>query len=236
MYDYKKGIRIKIILLIVSICFSFLFIILFSILKDIPILSLLFKEYVEKGVSFFLPMIPDKNLFPYIPNGVPNHFTIGHLIDILILVNITVYIESSVYHYLKKGLLNKREGMIFHLMAPIENCACNSYQSQDIDSNKINNKDNLVSNFSNFIPLRNKESYQVHKKVRCMILNLNYLKTQYQKIYNSFKSLYKRQKKVCPTFLSSFSFLSEYLIENLYSSFLNKKNMYISGIIINCEG
>lgn len=120
MYNNKKkGIETKIVLLIVFICFSFLFIIFFNVLKEIPILSLFVKDYIEGGRSFFIPIIPNYIIFSFLPQGIPNYFSTGHLIDLCILINLNVYIEASMYHYLKKGLLNHREAMVYNIIISI---------------------------------------------------------------------------------------------------------------------
>jgi len=72
-------------------------------LKDIPLLSSLIKEYIESGDSFFIPSIPNNNLLINITEKFPNaNFTVGHLIDLIIMINLVFYIESSIYHYIKK--------------------------------------------------------------------------------------------------------------------------------------
>jgi hypothetical protein len=101
----KKINRLKPILIIASINFSFLFIIVIMLLKDIPSLSLLIKNYIKSGKSFFIPSLPTDNLIEGLSKKFPQatlNLTIGHLIDFIIMVNLTCYIESSIYHYIKK--------------------------------------------------------------------------------------------------------------------------------------
>jgi hypothetical protein len=99
----KNLIKLKIIALIILILSSFLLIFIFLFLKDIPVLSSLLKEYIESGNSFFIPSIPYHNLLCDVPEKFPNaHFTVGHLIDLIIMLNLVSYIESSIYHYIKK--------------------------------------------------------------------------------------------------------------------------------------
>ncbi len=103
MINHKKLNKLKLILVISSISFSFIFIILIILLKDIPLLPALIKEYIESGKSFFIPSIPNNNLLVISAKKFPNaNFTVGHLVDLIIMMNIVVYIESSIYHYIKK--------------------------------------------------------------------------------------------------------------------------------------
>jgi len=77
------------------------------VLKDLPVISSVIKEYIESGKSFFLPSIPYYNLLIEISQRFPNaNFTTGHLLDLIIIINLVFYIESSIYHYLKKVYFN----------------------------------------------------------------------------------------------------------------------------------
>ncbi|MFX1288300.1 MAG: hypothetical protein ACFFFY_07050, partial [Promethearchaeota archaeon] len=69
----------------VPIAFIYLF------LRDIPLLSSLFIEYVNSGTSFFLPLFPSYTII--------FHFTTGHLIDIIIVINIIGFLERCGYYY-----------------------------------------------------------------------------------------------------------------------------------------
>ena len=70
-------------------CLPIAFIYLF--LRDIPLLSSLFSEYINSGTSLFFPFLSS--------NIIVFQFTIGHLIDIIIVNNIVVLLESGGYHY-----------------------------------------------------------------------------------------------------------------------------------------
>ncbi|TXT60973.1 MAG: membrane protein of unknown function [Promethearchaeota archaeon] len=113
MVNHKGLNRVKLILVISSISFSFLFILLLMVLKDIPVLSSLIKQYIESGESFFIPSIPSQNLIVCISERFPKaNFTLGHLIDLIIIANIILYTEASIYHYIKRVYWN---GGIFGL-------------------------------------------------------------------------------------------------------------------------
>ena len=76
-------------------CLPVAFIYLF--IRDIPLLSFLFNEYINTGTSIFFPFLSS--------NIIVFQFTTGHLIDIIIVNNIVVLLESSGYHYFKNVCL-----------------------------------------------------------------------------------------------------------------------------------
>lgn len=106
--------KLKIIIVLFSISFislSLLFFLIFLI-KDIPIISLLVKDYIKGGKSLFLPFIPIYNLFIFTPESLPPiRYTIGHLLDMMILINFYFYLESIVYHYIKSAYI--KEDLIY---------------------------------------------------------------------------------------------------------------------------
>jgi len=66
------------------------------------------EAYVNSGSSFFIPIIPNINLLSFLPEkGQIIGLTLGQLIDIIIMVNLLGYIESSIYHFFKKKYLNE---------------------------------------------------------------------------------------------------------------------------------
>lgn len=70
-----------------------------SFLSFIPALNSLFIDYVNSGTSFFLPFLSYSNIV--------FHFSTGHLIDIIIIVNIITFIERGGYQYYVKVCLKK---------------------------------------------------------------------------------------------------------------------------------
>ena len=82
-------------------------------LKDIPILSSLYNDYINSGNSIFFPSLPYINLLWFLPEKHQMfQFSLGHLIDIFIIINLIPCIETGVYHYIKKVCLNE-EPLIF---------------------------------------------------------------------------------------------------------------------------
>ncbi|TXT67428.1 MAG: membrane protein of unknown function [Promethearchaeota archaeon] len=87
---------------ILMLCFPF--ILMLSFFKDLPILSALFSEYIKSGTSIFITSLPKIPLV-YIPEGGTQftYFTLNHLIDIIIISNCWAFIQTTIYHYCKKG-------------------------------------------------------------------------------------------------------------------------------------
>jgi len=78
-------------------------------------MSLMFKSYIDGGKSLFLPFVPDLdfNLLIQIPDFLPPiKFTMGHLFDIIIIINLYFYLETSVYHYYKRAYM-KEDDLIY---------------------------------------------------------------------------------------------------------------------------
>lgn len=244
MHECKKG--IKIIILIISICFSFLFIILFSVLKDIPILSLLFKEYIDDGRSLFIPIIPNYNFFSflpeitYLPNKISIYFTIGHLIDIIILINIIVYTEATVYHYLKRGLLDKKDAMFFNIVPSFFDSVSPNQSENNNNNTGKRFRDNLRSNFWNILYLKCQQydnthniiisTYFFHKKLKeRKKIDYLYLPKTYKSINDVIKSNIK-----CYFFSFSFSENNQKTEKSLFSLY-NKKFIFNPNDFIKCE-
>jgi len=72
---------------------------IFLFLRDVPLLNSLFIDYVNSGTSLFLPFLPYVNIV--------FQFSTGHLIDIIIIINIISFIERSGYQYYVKVCLEK---------------------------------------------------------------------------------------------------------------------------------
>ncbi|MFW9785407.1 MAG: hypothetical protein ACFFFB_24210 [Candidatus Heimdallarchaeota archaeon] len=109
MQDDKKFRKLKVILILIFIflCIPVTFLYLF--LRDVSYLSFFFNDYIGSGNSLFIPFLPKVNLFWYLPEPfciIP--FNLGLLIDIIILINIIGYIQTTIYHYfVKRVYLNE---------------------------------------------------------------------------------------------------------------------------------
>jgi len=94
------------VLIFIFSCLPVAFI--FIILRYIPVIFSLIEAYVNSGSSFFIPFIPNINLLSFLPGkGQTIGLTLGQLFDIIIMVNLLCYIESSIYHFFKKKYLNE---------------------------------------------------------------------------------------------------------------------------------
>ncbi|TXT66726.1 MAG: hypothetical protein BAJALOKI1v1_260024 [Promethearchaeota archaeon] len=185
MICHKRINKLKLILVISSISFSFLFILLLVVLKDIPILSSLIKNYIDCGESIFIPSIPTQNLIGGISERFPNaNFTLGHLIDLLIIINIVLYTEASIYHYIKRVCLtNYRCGYLeFTVLNYSEKTAINNTCDEILSSKEqinhsfphIFNKDGRKRHFAKSYRLEYKrveECKRKRKKYAVKMLN-----------------------------------------------------------------
>jgi len=68
-------------------------------LRDISLLNSFFNDYITSGTSLFLPFLPYTNIV--------FQFSTGHLIDIIIIINIITFIERGGYQYYVKICLKK---------------------------------------------------------------------------------------------------------------------------------
>ena len=85
------------IIIVFLACIPITFIYLF--LRDISLLNSFFNDYITSGTSIFLPFLPYTNIV--------FQFSTGHLIDIIIIINIITFIERGGYQYYVKICLKK---------------------------------------------------------------------------------------------------------------------------------
>ncbi len=85
-------------------------------LRDVPAIFSLINDYFSSGKSIFIPSLPYINILWFLPEEYQIfQFSIGHLIDITIVWNIYCYIETGVYHYVKKVLLNEESQLFIYI-------------------------------------------------------------------------------------------------------------------------
>jgi len=115
----KHMLKLKIlkIVLILVVFFSYLSsLFIFMCLRDVPVLSSLLTEYIASGKSFFIPILPYINILGFIPHESHTiQFSLGHLIDIIIIYNIICYIDTGCYHYFKNAFLNEDTKIYFYI-------------------------------------------------------------------------------------------------------------------------
>ena len=100
--------ELRVIPLIIFLTSSFLIIFTYMFLSDIPLISSLLEDYIISGNSFFFPTLPTINMLWFLPKKyqiLP--ITISQCIDLIIILNLTCYVESLIYHYFKWTILNK---------------------------------------------------------------------------------------------------------------------------------
>ena len=116
MLKHKKLNELRIISIIIFISSSFLIICTYTFLNDIPLISSLLKDYLISGNSFFFPTLPKINILWFLPKKYQIiRLSIGQCIDIIIVLNLTCYIESLIYHYIKWTILNKEPQILLFL-------------------------------------------------------------------------------------------------------------------------
>lgn len=98
-----KKLRVIIVTLFIFSCIPITLLYLF--IRDISSISSFLNNYIGTGNSLFIPILPNYNLLWYLPEPFNViQFSLGHLIDIFILINIIGYIQTSIYHYFIKRL------------------------------------------------------------------------------------------------------------------------------------
>ncbi|HEY0089290.1 MAG TPA: hypothetical protein VGB37_10625, partial [Candidatus Lokiarchaeia archaeon] len=107
MRTSKKPKQLKIIPLFIFSTLSFIATLFYIFLKDIQILPILLKEYIDSGNSIFIPYIPYINVFWFLSEkNQVIRLSIGQLLDLIIIYNIISYIETNLYHYIKFSIFN----------------------------------------------------------------------------------------------------------------------------------
>jgi hypothetical protein len=75
-----------------------------------------FASYIDAGSSFFLPFIPRINLFCFLPEDAQIlPFTFGHLIDFIIIVNLSMVINPIAFPFYKKVSNEYQNNMYYDL-------------------------------------------------------------------------------------------------------------------------
>ncbi|MFX1275382.1 MAG: hypothetical protein ACFFAH_03015 [Promethearchaeota archaeon] len=109
-----KNLICILILVFISSCFPITFINMF--LGDIPFFSSLLKEYFTSGKSIFFPSLPYINILEFIPKEYQIiQFSMGQLIDIVIIFNFFCYLDTLFYHYVKSAFLNEEDRLLIYM-------------------------------------------------------------------------------------------------------------------------
>ena len=150
-----KILKIVVILVVIFSYLPSLFI--FMCLRDVPVYSSLLTEYITSGKSIFIPILPYINILGFLPHESQTiQFSLGHLIDIIIIYNIICYIDTVFYHYFKNAFLNEDTQIYFYI--DLGSLGLND-ESRDYLDNKIKGD-------------RNKRDYRLNERIHNLNDNL----------------------------------------------------------------
>ncbi|MFX0032609.1 MAG: hypothetical protein ACFE8E_09990 [Candidatus Hodarchaeota archaeon] len=164
MQDDKKFKKLKAVLILIFIFLCIPVTLLYLFLRDISELSIFFSDYFGSGSSIFIPFLPKINLLWFLPE--PFFFSLGHLIDIVILINAIGYIQTSIYHYfVKKVYLNVYSRVLMDLNVDSlgsKELIYFSIQDSEILFNHDNSLNYLPNN--NDFQIKNHSVFQIKEK------------------------------------------------------------------------
>ncbi|MFW9771531.1 MAG: hypothetical protein ACFFFB_00375 [Candidatus Heimdallarchaeota archaeon] len=134
MQDDKRSNKLRVIIILLFI-FSCIPIALFYLfIRDISSISSFLNDYIGTGSSLFIPILPNLNLLWYLPEPFSSfQFSLGHLIDIFILINIIGYIQSSIYHYFKRVCLDEFNPILMYSYLGASGSEETYYLAQDAE-------------------------------------------------------------------------------------------------------
>ncbi len=105
--------KLSLILVFISLCFPDALIYMFF--RDIPFLTSFFYDYFTSNNSIFIPSLPYINILWFLPYKYQiTQFSIGHLIDIVIIINLSFSIQACFYHYIQRVCLNEETQIFFY--------------------------------------------------------------------------------------------------------------------------
>ncbi|NHJ19412.1 MAG: hypothetical protein EAX91_00610 [Candidatus Lokiarchaeota archaeon] len=185
MNTTQKTTTLKIISIVPFVLASIPIAFVYFFLRDLPLLSSSFVEYVHAGNSIFFPFLSSHTII--------FQFTTGHLIDIILVVNFVTLLERIGYYYYQKVCLKR-------------NFLELSSETGFIEFNKIQEELQLNSDFLLNLkgdpnPILNEELLNLkdEKKSRIYANDLFYKKGDYVSItslkhtfFNSFRRMRKR--------------------------------------------
>ena len=183
MQNEKRNNKVIVLFLIISFFLILPFILIYLQLTSTPVYSSLFYGYISSGHSIFIPFLPIINLFPYLP--IPSNmsgFTLGHLVDIIIIINLCTLLDTTLYHYVKVVFISKKLQMYFYIDF------CMPIGSKDTEIHKLSSKPENYQ--SNIILLENDLGYHFNK------IFVNIIQQDYKKMENlhRFFKYWKRKK------------------------------------------
>jgi len=205
--------RISIIILIFA-CIPIAFIYMF--IRDIPLFNSLFIDYVNTGASIFIPFLPyTKIIF---------QFSTGHLIDIIIVINIIAFIERSCYQYYLKVCLRRDDLEIYSEIYYLETNERQEESSLNLNllaglKDESGTRVNEISFNLNLRQKNKSNANQISCKNRYYRSRIKIKLNKLIYLFNSHKN--HNQNK------NYFTIFQHYLTYNLKSSHFPSKNNYL---------
>lgn len=207
LLDSKKLIKLKVILILGFICLLLPVSLLSMVLKDVPVLSSIFNNYVSSGNSFFIPFLPNVNLLGFLPEKYQIiQFSFGHLIDIIIIANIFHWILSSIYHYYKKFCLFGEPQLFtrinLFLLSPKGKDYRRPQDSDIVFGLRDNSRENFIDKFLNAIETKsigNERTDMSYDNLSIIRFRNNNIQNRlfHKKSEFSLKTLYKNLRLFC---------------------------------------
>jgi len=118
----SKKISILRIFILLIFIFAILFIIIFETISRYFLLFSFSSDFINSGNSFFIPSLPYINVFWFLPENYKFiRFSLGNLIDIVIIFNLYCYIDTCIYHYYKNAYLNDENQVLIDFYSYISN-------------------------------------------------------------------------------------------------------------------
>lgn len=228
MQDDKKFKKLKVILILIFIFLCIPVTLLYLFLRDISDLSIFFNDYFGSGNSLFIPFLPNVNLLWFLPEPFSMiHFSFGHLIDIIILINVIGYIQTSIYHYfVKRVCLNGYSQVLMDLNF-------DSLGSKELIYFTTQDSESLFNHYESLNYLPNSKDFQIENQNVYQIKEKNY-KFHFNKNFKN-KILRKRPKSFFKKYYKVFGnpsivlFLKSFRIFHLLINFYRQStsNRYL---------
>ncbi|MFX1273873.1 MAG: hypothetical protein ACFFBP_14190 [Promethearchaeota archaeon] len=123
MHKEKKNIKFIALFLVISFLSLLPVIFIYLQLTNTSVFSIFFQDYILSGNSLFFPYFPRIEIIPSIPSSSNlGGFTLGHLIDLIIIINLLFLLDTTFYHYIKVVFISRK----FQIYLYIDFCELNT--------------------------------------------------------------------------------------------------------------
>jgi len=235
MDKHKKYIKLKISVIFIVVMFSLLNFLLKVCIQGFNASIIFLDDYIGSGESLFIPWLPYISLLEFLPTEMQiPQFSLGRLIDIVIIINLVFFTQSGVYHLVTKIFRRDQIDVIDNL-EDLESLIIDDTQFRSIMSHQttatqdkifIDSTNNIENNkdFRSGI-LKDFYFYRLKKRILIPIFRLIAI-LSHNKNFNSpcFSTSH-------PLFLDSFNlfFITFFLFKiKLISQALNRKSCKIT--------